>query len=94
MTLILIFKKMKIKKLFIYLTISMLILTCSKEEEKDTSIIQSPQQTETESQSTSVTQYNLTVSAEQGGSVSTEGGTMMKEQKSPLQLLHLVITSF
>ena len=68
---------MFVKKIyiFIFLSVSLLLLSCSKEEEKETSIIQSNQPTANKSQQTSVTQFNLTVSAEQGGSVSTEGGT-------------------
>ena len=66
---------MKRKKIFLFLSISLILLTCSKEEEKETSIIQSTEPKANESQQTSVTQFNLTVSSEQGGSVSSEGGT-------------------
>ena len=56
----------------------LVILSCAKDtSEEDSSIYVSPPSNtiNTGSPSTTVTQYTLTVSAGEGGSVSTSGGT-------------------
>ena len=56
------------------------ILSCAKDtSEDDSSVYVSPPSntTNTGSTSTTVSQYSLTVSAGEGGSVSTSGGTYM-----------------
>ena len=66
-----------IKKLFVYISL-LVILNCAKDtSEDDSSVYVSPPTNtiNTGSPSTTVTQYTLTVSAGEGGSVSTSGGT-------------------
>ena len=63
------------KKLSIYLSL-LFILTCSKDTTEDTSSVYvAPPSNTTNTPSTTVTQYTITVSAGEGGSVSTAGGT-------------------
>ena len=63
------------KKLFIYISL-LFILTCSKDTTEDTSSVYvAPPSNTTNTPSTTVTQYTITVSAGEGGSVSTAGGT-------------------
>ena len=65
------------KKLFICISL-LFVLTCAKDNsEDDSSVYISPPSntTNTVSPSTTVTQYTLTVSVGDGGSVSTSGGT-------------------
>ena len=62
------------KKLFFTLSL-LLFLTCSKDSTEDSSSVYVAPPTNTTNQTTSVTQYTLTVSAGDGGSVSTAGGT-------------------
>ena len=60
----------------IFLTLSLLLLiTCSKDSTEDSSSVYVAPPTNTTNPTTSVTQYTLTVSAGEGGSVSTTGGT-------------------
>ena len=66
-----------IKKLPIYISL-LVIYSCAKDtSEDDSSAYVSPPSntTNTGSPSTTVTQYTLTASAGEGGSVSTSGGT-------------------
>lgn len=61
------------------LTAFLILYSCSAEEEDNTpppNIIQTP-----EPEPQAPTQYNLSVSAGGGGTVSTEGGHMMKGRK-------------
>ena len=62
------------KKLLFTLSL-LLLLTCSKDSAEDNSSVYVPPPTNTTNPTTSVTQYTLTVSAGDGGSVSTTGGT-------------------
>ena len=63
------------KKLSIYLSL-LLLITCSKDTTEDTSSVYvTPPSNTTNTPSTTVTQYTITVSAGEGGSVSTAGGT-------------------
>ena len=63
------------KKLILYLSV-LLLLTCSKDTTEDTSSVYvAPPSNTTNTPSTTVTQYTITVSAGEGGSVSTAGGT-------------------
>ena len=63
------------KKLPIYLLL-LVIITCSKDSSEDTSSVYVAPPTNTiKTPSTTVTQYTITVSAGEGGSVSTAGGT-------------------
>ena len=63
------------KKLPIYLLL-LVIITCSKDSSEDTSSVYVAPPTNTiKTPSTTVTQYTITVSAGDGGSVSTAGGT-------------------
>jgi len=63
------------KKLPIYLLL-LFIITCSKDSTEDNSSVYVAPPTNTiNTPSTSVTQYTITVSAGEGGSVSTAGGT-------------------
>ena len=63
------------KKLPIYISL-LFILTCSKDTTEDTSSVYvAPPSNTTNTPSTTVTQYTITVSAGEGGSVSTAGGT-------------------
>ena len=63
------------KKLSIYLSL-LFILTCSKDTTEDTSSVYiAPPSNTTNTPSTTVTQYTITVSAGEGGNVSTAGGT-------------------
>ena len=64
------------KKLSIYLSL-LFILTCSKDSTEDNSsvYVAPPSNTTNTTPSTSVTQYTITVSSGEGGSVSTTGGT-------------------
>ena len=63
------------KKLPIYLLL-LVIITCSKDSSEDTSSVYVAPPTNTiNTPSTTVTQYTITVSAGEGGSVSTAGGT-------------------
>ena len=62
------------KKIFLTLTL-LLLITCSKDSTEDSSSVYVAPPTNTTNPTTSVTQYTLTVSAGEGGSVSTTGGT-------------------
>ena len=63
------------KKLILYFSV-LLLLTCSKDSTEDTSSVYvAPPSNTTNTPSTTVTQYTITVSAGEGGSVSTAGGT-------------------
>ena len=63
------------KKLPIYILL-LVIITCSKDSSEDTSSVYvAPPTNTTNTPSTTVTQYTITVSAGEGGSVSTTGGT-------------------
>tara|TARA_B100000902_G_scaffold204373_1_gene194843 strand:- start:3 stop:1946 length:1944 start_codon:yes stop_codon:yes gene_type:complete len=64
------------KNLFILINL-LLILSCSKDSSEDNSsvYVTPPSNTTNTTPSSSVTQYTLTVSAGEGGSVSTAGGT-------------------
>ena len=62
------------KKLFFTLSL-LLLITCSKDSAEDNSSVYVAPPTNTTNPTTSVTQYTLTVSAGDGGSVSTTGGT-------------------
>ncbi len=60
----------------IFFTLSLLLLfTCSKDSSEDSSSVYVAPPTNTTNPITSVTQYTLTVTAGDGGSVSTSGGT-------------------
>src|SRR6056300_1526122 len=64
------------KKLFFTLSL-ILLITCSKDSTEDNSsvYVAPPSNTTNTTPSTSVTQYTITVSSGEGGSVSTTGGT-------------------
>ena len=62
------------KKLFFTLSL-LLLITCSKDSAEDNSSVYVAPPTNTTNPTTSVTQYTLTVTAGDGGSVSTSGGT-------------------
>ena len=62
------------KKIFLILSL-LLLITCSKDSTEDNSSVYVAPPTNTTNPTTSVTQYTLTVSAGDGGSVSTTGGT-------------------
>ena len=62
------------KKLILYLSV-LLLLTCSKDSTEDTSSVYVAPPTNTINPTPTVTQYTLTVSSGEGGSVSTAGGT-------------------
>ena len=62
------------KKLFFTLSL-LLLITCSKDSADDNSSVYVAPPTNTTNPTTSVTQYTLTVTAGDGGSVSTSGGT-------------------
>ena len=62
------------KKLFFTLSL-LLLITCSKDSAEDNSPVYVPPPTNTTNPTTSITQYTLAVSAGDGGSVSTTGGT-------------------
>jgi len=62
------------KKLPLYISL-LLLLTCAKDSTEDNSSVYVPPPSNTTNPTTSVTQYTLTVSAGDGGSVSTTGGT-------------------
>ena len=62
------------KKLFFTLSL-LLLITCSKDSAEDNSSVYVAPPTNTTNPTTSVTQYTLTVTAGDGGSVSTTGGT-------------------
>ena len=64
------------KNLPIYISL-LLLLTCAKDSTEDTSsvYVAPPSNTTNTTPSTTVTQYTITVSAGEGGSVSTAGGT-------------------
>ena len=63
------------KKLPIYILL-LVIITCSKDSSEDTSSVYvAPPTNTTNTPSTTVIQYTITVSAGEGGSVSTTGGT-------------------
>ena len=64
------------KKLPIYISL-ILLITCSKDSTEDNSsvYVAPPSNTTNTTPSTSVTQYTITVSSGEGGSVSTTGGT-------------------
>ena len=62
------------KKLILYLSV-LLLLTCSKDSTEDTSSVYIAPPTNTTNPTPTVTQYTLTVSSGEGGSVSTAGGT-------------------
>ena len=53
----------------------MLLITCSKDSAEDNSSVYVAPPTNTTNPTTSITQYTLTVTAGDGGSVSTSGGT-------------------
>ena len=63
-----------VKKLFFILSL-LLFITCSKDSSQDNSSVYVAPPTNTTNSVTSVTQYTLIVSAGEGGSVSTAGGT-------------------
>ena len=64
------------KKLLIYLSF-ILLITCAKDSTEDNSsvYVAPPTNTTNPTSTPTVTQYTLTVSATEGGTVSTEGGT-------------------
>ncbi len=63
------------KKLHLYLSL-LFVLTCAKDSTEDTSSVYvAPPSNTTNTPSTTVTQYTITVSAGEGGIVSTAGGT-------------------
>ena len=62
------------KKLILYFSV-LLLLTCSKDSTEDTSSVYVAPPTNTINPTPTVTQYTITVSAGEGGSVSTAGGT-------------------
>ena len=62
------------KKLILYFSV-LLLLTCSKDSTEDTSSVYVAPPTNTINPTPTVTQYTLTVSSGEGGSVSTAGGT-------------------
>ena len=64
------------KKLLIYLSF-LLLITCAKDSTEDNSsvYVAPPTNTTNPTSTPTVTQYTLTVSATEGGTVSTEGGT-------------------
>ena len=63
------------KKLSIYISL-LFVLTCAKDTTEDSSSVYvAPPSNTTNTTSTTVTQYTITVSAGEGGSVSTAGGT-------------------
>ena len=62
---------------FLFLT---LVFSCSREEE-DTTPPSAVQQPTPEAESQAPTQYTLTVTASEGGTVSTEGGTYEEGKK-------------
>ena len=63
------------KKQILYLFL-LLLITCSKDSTEDTSSVYvAPPSNTTNTPSTTVTQYTITVSAGEGGIVSTAGGT-------------------
>ena len=64
------------KKLPIYLSL-LFVLTCAKDstDENSSVYVSPPSNTTNTTPPTSVSQYTITVSAEEGGSVSTAGGT-------------------
>jgi len=62
------------KKLSLYIFL-LLLITCSKDSAEDSSSVYVAPTTNTTNPTTSVTQYTLTVTAGDGGSVSTSGGT-------------------
>ena len=62
------------KKLPIYITL-LLLITCSKDSTEDTSSVYVAPPTNTTNPTPTVTQYSLTVTSGEGGSVSTAGGT-------------------
>ena len=70
------YKKMNMKKIFLILSL-LLLITCSKDSTEDNSSVYVAPPTNTTNPTTtpSVTQYTLTVTAGTGGSVSTAGGT-------------------
>lgn len=66
---------LNVNKLFLFLSL-FLLLTCAKDSTEDTSSVYvAPPSNTTNTTSTTVTQYTITVSAGEGGSVSTAGGT-------------------
>ena len=62
------------KKLILCFSL-LLLLTCSKDSTEDTSSVYIAPPTNTTNPTPTVTQYTLTVTSEEGGSVSTAGGT-------------------
>lgn len=62
------------KRLFLYLSL-LFLLTCAKDSTEDNSSVYVPPPSNTTNPTPTVTQYTLTVTAGEGGSVSTAGGT-------------------
>ena len=66
------------KRLPIYLSL-LLLITCAKDSTEDNSSVYVAPPSNTTNPTPTVTQYTLTVTAGEGGSVSTAGGTLMME---------------